>query len=204
MVIPRSASRGNDRVGPGARLFGSLVVSVGLTFLLAPSVSAQAPVDPSDTCVEYTPSDVTVSDASVDPGQSITVSGIAGIDDPVTISIVSRNGGEPTVLANVTSDSTGRFSATVVIPASFPPGTYSILVTSGACPELASLDINVGSVTEEKPPPSTGSTGSTGGGPLPNTGSPARLFVRIGLAAVGLGTIMVLKSRQRRRSIFAH
>lgn len=83
-------------------------------------------------CDSYTPTNLTMSDASAEPGQAIVISGSGVPNDNLKITI--KGPGQPeAIIGYAVIDGLGNFSVSVIIPDSYPPGSYTITVRSRDC-----------------------------------------------------------------------
>jgi 5'-nucleotidase len=128
--------------------------------------------------------DLTVSDSTVVPGQSITISG-SGAEPNSTVSIYLFSA--PILLGTTTADGDGTFSATVTIPAGVSPGTHTLRAIQGG-EVLASVALVV---------VGSGSGGSSGSD-LPFTGGTTLPGIGIGVGLIAVGSTLLLLSRRRR------
>ncbi len=116
---------------------------LGLPLVGIASPASAAPAAPAvASCSEYAPTGISLSQSTIVPGSTVTVSGTAAPGDTVTISLLVP-GGSPITLGTATAGSNGKFSATVTVPANLPEGTYTISVTSPYCPNPATATIIV-------------------------------------------------------------
>lgn len=126
---------------------------------------------------------------SVDPGDSITVSG-SGFAPGAQIDIVIES--DPVLLATVRADVTGYFETTVTIPTEgVAPGAHTLKATGpDATGGLRVLAVQV-QVAGDRSPNNTGT-----GGTLPVTGGDLVTVALVGAGAVTLGGLLL----QRRRN----
>ena len=98
------------------------------------------------------------------------------------------------VVGTVTTDATGSFETTVVIPADATPGPHTISALCDADGNTSETSVTV-----------TGGGGTDGGdGDLPQTGSSStEPLVVIGVIAVLAGIVFVVVARRRRRDAAA-
>lgn len=127
-----------------------------------------------------------ISTTSVAPGHTVTVSGCGLLPGSVvTITLEPSN----QVLATVTVDASGAFSATVTIPSNLALGTYSITATGTAADgsplsQTTSLTVAAASTSA-----SSGPFGVTGSNVWPS------VLVGGGLFLVGAMLIMTVRRR---------
>lgn len=161
---------------------GIMVVTLALV-LLAPSATIAQPYGPS---VQGT---LTVSDETVGPGQSITVSG-KGFKAASSISLVFES--LPTSLGTTSSDASGAFAKQVTIPADAALGSHTITAT-GPAPDggtrVLSRAVNVQAQGS--------SSRGTSDGSLPRTGRGIAVMIVTALAFCAGGTLLVLSVRRR-------
>jgi len=146
-------------------------------FVLALADVATGPAAPAHA-QQYQGCQATVSDVTVAPGQTITVTG-SGADpgDTVTAAINSTIGSGD-------ADANGNFSFPATVPADLSPGTYTLTVRCGD--GATDIIIEVGLI-----PVSTG--------PVPRTGSNSPLpFAKLGIALIAAGGLALAVSRRRR------
>jgi hypothetical protein len=99
----------------------------------------------TNPCGNYTPRQLTLSQASVEPGDEVTISGVAGGLDTLVITI-SGSGVATTNLGSVVTAANGSFSKVVRIPDAFPAGTYTIKLTSTKCGKSGTISVVTQSV----------------------------------------------------------
>ncbi|MCU1369043.1 MAG: hypothetical protein JWO77_237 [Ilumatobacteraceae bacterium] len=97
-------------------------------------------------CGSYTPRQLVSNKASVEPGDSITISGVAGSNDTLTFTI-GGSGTATVTLGTVQAALNGTFAFTAVIPDAYPAGSYTITVRSRACPRSGSITVVTQSVS---------------------------------------------------------
>lgn len=151
------------------------ILVIGAAVLAAGSV-ALAPASAQDGG-GYGGCNVTVSDTTVQPGQSVTVTGSgAAADGAVTASI---DGAE---VGSGTADAAGDFSFAAAIPAS-ASGNETLSVSCGATRGTDTIVLAVGSES------------------LPATGSSSSLpMAQVAVAALALGAVALGAARLRSRS----
>jgi hypothetical protein len=103
---------------------------------------------------------VAVSPASVDIGQSVTISGVVNSDTDVPAAagtavsiIVTDAAGNEQPAINTTTDAKGAYSATFTVPAGFAPGNATVEVTA-----LGTTGTATFTHTQENPAPKKGIT----------------------------------------------
>ena len=140
-----------------------------------------------------------IDDTTVEPGQTVTISGVCDADDEVGVSIV----GEGTIGTIPVSDD-DSFSGEVTIPSDLDPGTSTIVVTCGD----AELSIDITVSADGAGGDGNGGGGGAGGaggngvdivdGALPRTGSPAETLVKVGGGLLLAGAAAALFATKRR------
>lgn len=98
-----------------------------------------------DGCGTYTPRALAVDKASVEAGESVTITGTAGTVDQLTFTI-GGVGVTTRTLGTTTSAADGSFSMTVVVPDDYPAGRFTITVTSASCGRTGTITITTQSV----------------------------------------------------------
>ncbi|HEX2577960.1 MAG TPA: hypothetical protein VHK88_16545 [Aquihabitans sp.] len=96
-------------------------------------------------CGSYAPSRLALDQASAEPGQTVTITGVAGGSDTLTFAI-SGTGVSTVDLGSVVTDPDGSFAKDLVIPDAYPAGTYTIKVRSARCNLTRSITIVTQSV----------------------------------------------------------
>lgn len=117
------------------------------------------------------------------PGESVTVSG-DGCSPGAEVTIEFRQDGVTKLLATVTADDSGAFSAVVTIPVNAQPGPALLVATCNGHVTVLPLEVVPGGGAL----PVTGSSGSTG------------TLVGVGGALVALGAAAVYGARRRTAS----
>jgi LPXTG cell wall anchor motif len=177
-------------------------LAAGLMLLAAPAYAQD------DTYSEDT-SGLTVSESTVSPGDTITISG-DGAEPGATVSFrlvkaSSALGANRVLLAgprlaaqvrpqaqssvslgSTTADDDGSFSATLTIPSGLDAGTYTLIASSGG-EVLATATVRV--------------LAAATSGALPFTGSEVAPGLAIGATLIVAGALLLLAVRRRRRSI---
>jgi hypothetical protein len=92
---------------------------------------------PGGECSEYTPTLVAVDPPSAQPGDLISITGVAVAGDTVTATL---SGGA--VLGQAVAGPTGQFAISAVVP-DVAEGVYSIVVSSGSCPTSVTISLVV-------------------------------------------------------------
>lgn len=135
---------------------------------------------------------LTLSSASVSPGDTIHVSGTAATGG-ATIAIVLN---QSEVLATVVSDPTNHFfAADVVIPADAVSGSIQAFQLGDNTDPIVGCPASVAGLTIVRTPTPA---------PLPSTGSNHTLpMTRAGVGLVAIGGLLVLASRRRRHTFSA-
>jgi hypothetical protein len=182
------------------RLLSALTITAGLTLLAAP-VHAQ-PYPPAT-------GGLTVSESTVSPGESFTISG-SGAEPGATVTFTLKRsssalgaGNQAVVatpnlaravaavrpqaqssrtLGSTTANAQGEFSARLTIPADTDPGIYTVTATSGG-EVLAVVTIRVAAA-------------SIGG--LPFTGSDVGPGLAAGVSLIVVGGLLLLTISRRR------
>jgi hypothetical protein len=175
------------------------VVAASAVLLLGTGASAalSAPASATPALAAYGPTSsggqIQLSASLVPAGGKLTISGSGfPAGDVITISL-----NDPYVdLDPLETNSAGSFSTTVTIPADTPVG-YHTLTVSAATGQSATASIYVEAATTSAAPVSSS-------GSLPYTGTDAVRTAEIGAAAIGVGGIVVLAARRRRRSIWTN
>jgi hypothetical protein len=188
------------------KLVSAVVVAAGLALVAGPA-SAQT------TTTDYPPTrqNLTVSESTLAPGESFTVSGdgaapgatvtftlrrsssalggsraLAAAPRLVTLTAAIRPQAQGAVtLGSTTANSDGEFSATLRIPAGTDPGVYTLTASSGG-DVLAVLTIRVAA------------SGGVSLGDLPFTGGNVLPGLAIGAALIVAGGLLLLSLRRRR------
>jgi LPXTG cell wall anchor motif len=184
------------------KLVSALAITAGFTLLAAPAYA-------QDDYPPATDASLTVSESTVAPGDTITISGDGAEPGATVVFKLTRSssalGGSrvlaagPTLAAHVrpqaqssvtlgstTADDDGSFSATLTIPSTLDDGVYTLTATSGG-EVLATVTIRV--EADE----------TTGG--LPFTGSNVGPGLAIGATLIVAGGLLLLAVRRRRSSI---
>ncbi len=196
-------------VGPAALALAAF----GGSALASPASAAV----PAATGAGYGPNGCTImlSVTVVNDGATITASGNCGKQgDTLTFTFNST----PVVLGSTSAGVNGAYSVPETIPSSAPLGQHSITVTdTSQTPNLsatAALSVvapgsngtsnggTAGSSGVGSSSPSSPSSGGSSGG-LAFTGTDTLATTAVGAGALGLGGILLLSSRKRRRNSFS-
>lgn len=161
----------------------ALVFTLGVG--LAPA--AQAQYVPGQCGFTITPSTAT-------PGSTITFAGTGGTPGETLQFRINA-----TIIGTGTVNPDGTFSVTGTVPSNVSPGQYTVTVSCNG------VDIsNILTVVSESAgviPGTSGTSGTFGTagtyGTLPQTGSNAMLLLRVALALVAVGGLIVLGTRRR-------
>jgi LPXTG-motif cell wall-anchored protein len=121
---------------------------------------------------------------TVTPGSTVQVVGQNAL--PNELLIFTING---ITIGETTADPSGNFSATLTIPTTLPPGTYSVDTNCGNA--VSSQSLNVSSANADN------GNAANDAGNLPSTGSNTMLFLRWALALIAIGGLVVLGTRRR-------
>jgi hypothetical protein len=186
------------------RVVSALAIAAGLTMIAGPAFAQDE---------EYPPSSdkLTVSESTLSPGESFTVSG-DGAEPGATVTFTLKRSSSSALGANralaarpglgqlvaavrpqaqssvplgsTTADADGEFSATLTIPSSTEPGVYTVTATSGGG-VLAVVTIRVAAA-------------SAGVGDLPFTGGNVLPGLAIGATLIVAGGLLLLSIRRRR------
>ena len=134
---------------------------------------------------EYPPSgeNLTANDTRVVPGQKMTVSG-GGADPSAKVQIIFAS--TPRVVATTTADGNGDYSATFTVP-DVASGVHTVTAVSEGT-VLDSLTVCV----------NTCATSGASANDLPFTGSSTLPGIGIGVALIGVGTMVLMAARRRR------
>ena len=182
------------------KLVSALTVAVVLTLLLAVPAQAQG----------YPPTSggLTVSESTLSPGESFTVSGEGAEPGAIVTFTLKRSssslGGSRIVaaepglarlvaavrpqaqssvtLGRATANADGEFSATLTIPAGTAPGVYTLTASSGG--EILSV--------------ATIRVAAAGVGDLPFTGATVLPGLAIGATLIVVGGLLLLSLKRRR------
>ena len=186
------------------RVVSALAIAAGLTLIAGPAFAQEDE--------EYPPSSdkLTVSESTVSPGESFTVSG-DGAEPGATVTFTLKRSSSSALGANralaagpglgqlvaavrpqaqssvplgsTTADADGEFSATLTIPSGTDPGVYTVTATSGG-DVLAVVTIRVAA--------------AGGVGDLPFTGGNVLPGLAIGATLIVAGGLLLLSLKRRR------
>jgi hypothetical protein len=185
------------------KLVSALAIAAGLSLLASPAFAQ------SDKKYPPKSGNLTVSESTVSPGESFTVSGDgAGAGATVTFTLKrssSALGGNRALaagpalaglvagvrpqaqssvpLGSTTANAAGEFSATLTIPSGTDPGVYTVTATSGG-DVLAVVTIRV--------------VAASGVGGLPFTGGNVLPGLAIGATLIVAGGLLLLSLKRRR------
>lgn len=142
---------------------------------------------------------VFVSDTTVVPGQTITIS--AGVFSPgstVTFTFFSQ----PVTLGSATADADGVATIEATIPLNATPGTHTI-TASGVAPDGSPLEVSttVTVLAADDGVAAAGAGGIAGG--LPRTGEEPLPLARIAAALLAVGGGLLFVTRRRRAATAA-
>ncbi|MBW3589284.1 MAG: hypothetical protein KY429_07685 [Actinobacteria bacterium] len=170
----------------------ALLLTIVLVFLFLLPTAAVAQYPP-------TVGDLVIDKTVVEPGESVRVSGggfCPGTQVTVTLVPTGSTTGAPRALGTFTTDASGNFAGSVIIPTDTPPGTYTLQATgqSSDCVATRVLSANL----TVRAAQAAVARGPRGFGAV--TGIEALPWVVGGLAVIGLGTGMVVISRRRSRA----
>ncbi|MCB0975940.1 MAG: LPXTG cell wall anchor domain-containing protein [Acidimicrobiales bacterium] len=161
-----------------------VLMALAAVALMAVPAAAQYPgivVQPGRVTVDGT---VTVTGKGCAPGETVTIT----LNQPG-----ETTGG--TVVATVTTDAEGNFSASFNVPAGTQPGMYDVVSTCGDLVQSQPIEVLANDVTN------TGGTGTgsgVGSGNLPRTGSNLNGVGLVGAGLLVVGGLFLLVSRKRR------
>lgn len=163
---------------------------VALLALAAPANGQQYPPGPFG---------VFVSDTTVFPGQTITITaGIFASGSTVTDTFFSQ----PVELGTATADADGIATLEGTIPLDATPGTHTI-TASGVAPDGSPLELSttVTVLADDDGVEAPGAGGTSGG--LPRTGGESVPIARIGAALLAVGGGLLFITRRRRAATAA-
>ena len=186
------------------KLVSALAIAAGLSLLAGPAFAQ------SDKKYPPKSDNLTVSESTVSPGESFTVSG-DGAEPGATVSFTLKRSSSAlgadralaagagmarlvaavrpqaqssVPLGSTTANGAGQFSATLTIPSSTDPGLYTVTATSGG-DVLAVVTIRVAAA-------------SGGIGDLPFTGGNVLPGLAIGATLIVAGGLLLLSLKRRR------
>jgi len=160
------------------------------------AIAAMLALFAGSASAQYEPTGSQVlSDTTVRPGDTITVSGTGCPANASVTTTFDRS----TVLGSTTAGSDGTFSLSVTIPSDAVPGRHTITSTCGDL-VLSSTITVLGASTG-----TGGSTGTgTGGGALPRTGTNSTVpLTQIGVGLLAIGGVLMIVARKRRQASLA-
>ena len=187
------------------KLVSALAIAAGLSLLAGPAFAQ------SDKKYPPKSDNLTVSESTVSPGESFTVSG-DGAEPGATVSFTLKRSSSAlgadralaagagmarlvaavrpqaqssVPLGSTTANGAGQFSATLTIPSGTDPGVYTVTATSGG-DVLAVVTIRVAAA-------------SGGIGDLPFTGGNVLPGLAIGATLIVAGGLLLLSLKRRRR-----
>jgi hypothetical protein len=186
------------------RVVSALAIAAGLTLIACPAFAQDDEAYPPDT------DQLTVSESTVSPGESFTISG-DGAEPGATVTFTLKRSSSSALGANralaagpglgqlvaavrpqaqssvplgsTTADADGEFSATLTIPSGTDPGVYTVTATSGG-DVLAVVTIRV--------------VAAGGVGDLPFTGGNVLPGLVIGATLIVAGGLLLLSLKRRR------
>jgi len=97
---------------------------------------------PGGSCDEYTPTMIAIDPPTAQPGDPITISGVAAPGDTVT---ATMSGGGGTLGSDV-ADGSGQFAINAVVP-TVNPATYTITLSTTSCPTSVQISFVVYALT---------------------------------------------------------
>jgi LPXTG cell wall anchor motif len=186
------------------KLVSALAIAAGLSLLAGPAFAQSNKKYPPKS------DNLTVSESTVSPGESFTVSGdgaepgatvtftlkrsssalgadralAAGAGMARLVAAVRPQAQSSVTLGSTTANAAGQFSATLTIPSGTDPGLYTVTATSGG-DVLAVVTIRVAAA-------------SGGIGDLPFTGGNVLPGLAIGASLIVAGGLLLLSLKRRR------
>jgi hypothetical protein len=183
------------------KLVSALAIAAGLSLLAGPAFAQSTKYPPKSD-------NLTVSESTVSPGESFTVSGdgaepgatvtftlkrsssalgadralAAGAGMARLVAAVRPQAQSSVPLGSTTANGAGQFSATLTIPSGTDPGVYTVTATSGGA-VLAVVTIRVA---------------AGGVGNLPFTGGNVLPGLAIGATLIVAGGLLLLSLKRRR------
>jgi LPXTG-motif cell wall-anchored protein len=142
---------------------------------------------------QYVPGEpgIIVNPSTVEVGGTIEVQG-QGCPSGSEVTIYVNDVLVATTVAS--DDGTGSFDVTdIVLPTSIGPGTYTVHAYCGELDLTAVLEVTAVATTAAP----TNETTTV----LPVTGSDSGVYVKVGLALVAVGGLLVLGTRRRRATV---
>ena len=189
------------------KLVSALAIAAGLSLLAGPAFAQ------SDKKYPPKSDNLTVSESTVSPGESFTVSG-DGAEPGATVTFTLKRSSSAlgadralatgagmarlvaavrpqaqssVTLGSTTANGAGQFSATLTIPSGTDPGVYTVTATSGG-DVLAVVTIRVAAA-------------SGGIGDLPFTGGNVLPGLAIGASLIVAGGLLLLSLKRRRSAV---
>lgn len=146
---------------------------------------------------------VVINVSVVSAGGTITLSGTFGNQgDTLEFTLHST----PVVLGTTIAGVNGAYSVTLTIPSSTTPGTHTITISdlqTGASATSPTFTVlGASNSTGGLSTSGFSSTSNRGSGGLAFTGTYVAATTAVGAGAIGLGGVIVLSSRKRRRNSF--
>jgi PGF-CTERM protein len=174
--MPTNGASGPDSLSlegvPMRKALTALAIAAAVCVLAGPALAQEYPPQGEN---------LTVNDSRVVVGQTLTISG-DGAKPGAEVNIIFAS--TPRVVATTTANGSGAFSATFRVPSDAEAGTHTISAVSNGT-VLSSITIVV-----------AGASSDDDG--LPFTGSNTIPGIGIGIALIGLGTVVLMASRRRR------
>jgi LPXTG-motif cell wall-anchored protein len=168
------------------RVLAFVLSGAALGAVVATAAPAGAQQYPPEPCI------VTVSDSTVEPGQTIDIT--AGVFSPGTEITVTMTP-DSVVLGTATVGESGTAALSAVVPATVAAGEHTIAVNGVGCAAVT-VSITAAPATTVAP---AGAASPSASGDLPRTGGDTFPVARVGGALVAFGAGLVLLARQRRR-----
>jgi LPXTG cell wall anchor motif len=192
------------------KLVSALAIAAGLSLLAGPAFAQPyPPTTPPPGNLPSTTDNLTVSDTTLAPGESFTVSGdgaepgatvtftlkrsssalgadralAAGAGMARLVAAVRPQAQSSVPLGSTTANGAGQFSATLTIPSGTDPGVYTLTATTGG-DVLAVVTIRV--------------VAASGVGDLPFTGGNVLPGLAIGATLIVAGGLLLLSLKRRR------
>ena len=168
------------------RVLAFVLSGAALAAVVAMAAPAGAQQYPPKPCI------VTVSDSTVEPGQTIDIT--AGEFSPGTEITVTLTP-DSVVLGTATVGESGTAVLSAVVPAGVAAGEHTIAVNGVGC---AAVTVSITAAPASTAPAAAAPRPSPSGA-LPRTGGDPFPVARVGGALVAFGAGLVLLARQRRR-----
>lgn len=184
------------------RLATAVMGGFGLLFVAAGPAAAQTCYPPGSagcsTTTTTTPLEITVSDQTIAPGQSITFRA-TGFRPGTTVTFTL----DGVVLGTAVADDEGVATLTTTLPAGTPPGRHTIIATgldpAGQTRSVSLVITATGSVATGTA--ASGGTGGTkAGGSLAKTGAYAASTTAAGVGLVAGGVLLSRAAKRRKTS----